>query len=102
MPEIGLEADEDDAPHVDNKFLRTDTLSIGRIFIEDIREHDEKWVRSQLGIKEFSAITLDGLHKAIAFLYGTGAFSNVSYALNGVPFLFFFFILWKNNLLINR
>ena len=81
--QIGLEADEDDAPHVDNKFLRTDTLSIGRIFIEDIREHDEKWVRSQLGIKEFSTITLDGLHKAIAFLYGTGAFSNVSYALNG-------------------
>ena len=26
---------------------------------------------------------MDDLHKAISFLYGTGAFANVNYALNG-------------------
>ena len=80
---IGLEPDEDASPHLKNKFLRTDTLMIGKIFIEGIKERDERWIRRQLGIPEFSVITMDGLHKAIAFLYGTGAFSNVSYALNG-------------------
>ena len=32
------------------------------------------------GSKEFSVITMDDLHKAISFLYGTGAFANVNYA----------------------
>lgn len=81
--QIGLETDEDASPHLENKFLRTDTLLIGKIFIENVRESDEKWIRRQLGIREFSVTTLDGIHKAISFLYGTGAFSNVSYALNG-------------------
>ena len=80
---IGLEADEDGSPHLKNKFLQTDSLMIGKIFIEGVKEKDEKWIRRQLGIREFSITTMDGLHKAIAFLYGTGAFANVSYALNG-------------------
>lgn len=81
--QIGLEQDENASPHPENAFLQTDTLLIGKIFIEEVKEKDEKWIRRQLGIREFSVITLDDLHKAIAFLYGTGAFSNVSYALNG-------------------
>lgn len=80
---IGLEEDEDASPHIVNKFLKTDSLVIGKIFIEGVRESDEKWIRRQLGIKEFSVISHVGLQKAIAFLYGTGAFSNVSYTLNG-------------------
>lgn len=81
--EIGLEEGEHLPPVSVNGFLRTDTLSIGRIFVENVREKDEKWIRRQLGIKEFSKVTLDELHKGIAFLYGTGSFLNVSYALNG-------------------
>lgn len=80
---IGLEPDEDASPHLKNRFLQTDSLIIGKIFIEGIKERDEKWINRQLGIKEFSRTTLTNLHKSIAFLYGTGAFSNVSYALNG-------------------
>lgn len=80
---IGIEEDEDASLHPDNKFLKMDTLMVGKIFVEGVREKEEKWIRRQLGIKEFSVITQDGLQKAIALLYGTGAFSNVSYALNG-------------------
>ncbi|MEI3154591.1 MAG: patatin-like phospholipase family protein [Odoribacter sp.] len=80
---IGLEEDENASPHLNNKFLRTDSLVIGKIMIEGVKEKDEKWILRLFGVKEFSVITMDGLHKAIAFLYGTGAFSNVSYSLNG-------------------
>ena len=81
--QIGLEPDEDAAPHLENRFLETDTLIIGKISIEGVKEKDEKWIQRQIGIKEFSVITMDDLHKAISFLYGTGAFANVNYALNG-------------------
>lgn len=80
---IGLEEDEDASPHLHNKFLHTDSLMIGKIFIDGVQEKDEKWIRRVFGIKEFSIVTMDGLHKAIAFLYGTGAFASVSYSLNG-------------------
>lgn len=81
--QIGLEEDEDEAPHIENRFLQTDTLVINRILIRDIKEKDEKWIRRQLGLKEYSTITLKGLQDAIAFLYGTGAFASVNYSLNG-------------------
>ncbi len=81
--QIGLEPDEDASPHLVNRFQRTDTLTIGKIYIDGVKERDEKWIRRQIGLHEFSIITMEGLHKAISFLYGTGAFSNVSYALNG-------------------
>ena len=63
--------------------LSTDSIAIERIFIETVSEYDEKWVRKQLGIQEHSVISLDELHKVISFLYGTGAFSSVTYSLNG-------------------
>lgn len=81
--QIGLEPDEDASPHLVNRFLKMDSLAIGRIYIDGVKERDEKWIRRQIGIHEFSIISMQGLHKAISFLYGTGAFSNVSYALNG-------------------
>lgn len=81
--QIGLEEDEDEAPHIENRFLQTDTLVINRILIRDIKERDEKWIRRQLGLKEYSTVTLKGLQDAIAFLYGTGAFASVNYSLNG-------------------
>lgn len=81
--QIGLEEDEDSAPHIKNKFLKADTLKIREIYIEGIKEKDEKWIRRQIGIKENSTISMKALQKAISFLYGTGAFASVNYALNG-------------------
>ncbi|MEG1736804.1 MAG: patatin-like phospholipase family protein [Odoribacter sp.] len=81
--EIGLSESEDASPHLVNKFLKTDTIMIGKIFIEGVKEKDEKWIRRQIGLNEFSVITLKNLHQAVAFLYGTGAFANVNYVLNG-------------------
>lgn len=81
--QIGLEEDEDSAPHIKNKFLKADTLKIREIYIEGIKEKDEKWIRRQIGIKENSTTSMKALQKAISFLYGTGAFASVNYALNG-------------------
>lgn len=80
---IGLKEDENASPCIVNKSLVTDSLSIGKIFIEGVRDGDEKWVRRQLGIKDYSVITRADLQKSISFIYGTKAFSSVSYSLNG-------------------
>lgn len=80
---IGLEPEENAAPQVDNKFLRTDSIAIGRIYFKGLREKNEKWIRRQFGIREFSVITIKDLHNSIGVLYGTGAFARVSYSLNG-------------------
>lgn len=81
--EIGLSPAEDAEPHIANRFLATDSLAIGEISIEGVRKKDEKWIRRQMGLKEFSVISTKDLHRAIGVLYGTGAFERVSYSLNG-------------------
>ena len=81
--EIGLSPAEDAEPHIANRFLATDSLAIGEILIEGVRKKDEKWIRRQMGLKEFSVISTKDLHRAIGVLYGTGAFERVSYSLNG-------------------
>lgn len=81
--EIGLLPTENASPHINNKFLSTDSIAIAEIHLEGVRKNDEKWMRRQMGLKEFSVITTKDLHRAIGVLYGTGAFSRVSYALNG-------------------
>ena len=77
------EQKQSEAEKEEEYFLRTDSIAIAKIFIEKVREQDEKWIRKQLGIQENSKITLDKLHKTISFLYGTGAFSSVTYSLHG-------------------
>lgn len=81
--QIGLTPDEDASPQIDNKFLKTDSITLGEIYFEGIRENDEKWIRRQIGLKEYSVITINDLHRAIGVLYGTGAFAHVSYTLKG-------------------
>lgn len=81
--EIGLSPAEDAEPHIANRLLATDSLAIGEISIEGVRKKDEKWIRRQMGLKEFSVISTKDLHRAIGVLYGTGAFERVSYSLNG-------------------
>jgi len=80
---IGLEPGENAAPRIRSKFRKMDTIRVGRIRIDGVKEKDERWVRRQSGLKENTGITIEGLQKAISFLYGTGAFSSVNYALNG-------------------
>lgn len=81
--QIGLGLDENASPGVDNRFLTTDSIPIGRIYLEGIRKNDERWIRRQMGLKENSIITKKELHGAIGVLYGTGAFERVSYVLQG-------------------
>ena len=83
--EIGMAPGENAAPHINNKFLVTDSLVIGKIAIEGVRKKDEKWIRRQMGLKEYSVISTKDLHRAIGVLYGTGSFERVSYSLNGSP-----------------
>lgn len=82
---IGLDSAENASPHVENEFLKTDSIDIAFINVKGMVKQDEKWIRRQIGLKEHSTISTDQLHRAIAILYGTGAFANVSYTLNGGP-----------------
>ena len=78
--EIGLAPGENASPRIANRFLATDSLAIGEISIEGVRQKDEKWIQRQMGLREYSVISTKDLHRAIGVLYGTGAFERVSYA----------------------
>ncbi|MGL5682324.1 MAG: patatin-like phospholipase family protein [Marinifilaceae bacterium] len=84
--EIGI---EDSAPievvreEKDIESLRTDSLAIARIWIEGVGETDKKWIKRFLTLKEYSVVTFKDIHQNLAYLYGTDAFANVSYQLNG-------------------
>lgn len=80
---IGLTPSENEEKIIDNKFIRTDSLVIGRIYIDGVGTREEKWVRKKAGLSEYSYISMDDLHRSIAILYGTGAFSYVNYSLKG-------------------
>ncbi|WP_298616495.1 patatin-like phospholipase family protein, partial [uncultured Odoribacter sp.] len=80
---IGLTPSENEEKIIDNKFIRTDSLVIGRIYINGVGSREEKWVRKKAGLSEYSYISIDDLHRSIAILYGTGAFSYVNYSLKG-------------------
>lgn len=84
---IGLPEDEDASPHLKPKAGLNDTLSIGRIVTEDMRLRDEKWLRRQLRIHENSQLPMKDLQNSLAFIYGTGMFSDVNYALtDSIPY----------------
>lgn len=81
--QIGLEPSENESPEIDNEFIATDSLIIGKIIVEGIGHKEEKWIRKKAGLQEYSMISMKDLYRAIAALYGTGAFSYVNYNLNG-------------------
>lgn len=60
-------------------------IEIRDIRIEGLTAKQEGWVRRKMRIHENSAVTLDEIHREIATLYGTKAFSAVSYRLLGQP-----------------
>lgn len=80
---IGLDSCENAAPHLKPKFEAKDSLMIGEIHVKGMRSQDEKWLRRQLRIHEYSKISLNELHRSLSFLYGTGAFTLVNYSLEG-------------------
>lgn len=80
---LGLLPAEDGGKKIENKFIATDSLAIGRITVEGIRKKEERWVRKKAGLRENSSVSMEDLHRAVAVLYGTGAFSYVNYTLSG-------------------
>lgn len=62
-----------------------DTFFVRYIDLKGITGRDEEWLRRTIKLKENSNVTLDELHAAIASLYGTKAFSAVSYRLLNGP-----------------
>lgn len=80
---IGIPAEAQDEDVIKNRFITADTLIIGRIRIEGVSEAEKKWVRKKIGLQEYSIVPMRDLYRAIATLYGTGAFSFVNYHLNG-------------------
>lgn len=80
---IGLDSCENKAVRLKPKFESKDSLLIGKIRVKGMRPQDEKWLRRQLRIREYSKVSLNELHRSISFLYGTGAFTLVNYSLEG-------------------
>jgi len=83
--ELGLANDRTPRKVSEDIIIVNDTIMIERVRLSGINERDEKWLRKKIRIKDYSRITLDNLHEAIAELYGIGAFSSVSYKLSGGP-----------------
>ena len=81
--EIGLEEKQDESPHIDNKFIIADSVSLHRIVLEGVEKKDERWILDKIGIRQNTRISMNELHRAIATLYGTGAFSSVNFELQG-------------------
>ena len=60
-------------------------FDIRDIRVEGLTTKQEGWVRRKMRLRENSAVTLADIHREVAMLYGTKAFSAVSYRLLGKP-----------------
>ena len=60
-------------------------FDIRDIRVEGLTTKQEGWVRRKMRLRENSAVTLADIHRVVAMLYGTKAFSAVSYRLLGKP-----------------
>lgn len=65
--------------------LRSDSIRIGRIRIEGLSPQDEKILRRTLTLKENSVVGTKDIQQEVSTLQGSGAFSNITYQLNGKP-----------------
>ncbi len=95
---IGIVGDENVQNKIKNKFISADSLAIGRIFIEGVKAEERKWVRRKVRLNEYSVISMDDLHRTIAILYGTGAFSQVNYYLEGTDVYDLFLVVKKKSM----
>jgi NTE family protein len=78
-----------DEPHVATARPRgrmaRDTFQVNRVIFEGCDERDERWLRSIAGVRRGEQVTREGIRRAIARLYGTGAFARVDFKLSGGP-----------------
>jgi len=81
--QIGIAPDSMVKTTIENRFVKEKSIWVNQIIFKGIDERDEKWVRLKTRLKNQSRITTDDIHRAIAQLYGTGAFSHVSFRLVG-------------------
>lgn len=61
----------------------SDGIAIRNIIIQGVSSKEEGWVRRKMRVRANSVISLNDIHREIAILYGTKAFSAVSYRLEG-------------------
>lgn len=81
--QLGLAGEIRESKEINKPFVAADSLIIGRIRVEGVTPSEKKWVKKEIGLQEFSVISVKDLYRAIATLYGTGAFSSVDYHLDG-------------------
>jgi NTE family protein len=62
-----------------------DSLAVARVLFEGCDARDERWLRAITPVKNGSRVTTKEIHRAIARLYGTGAFARVDFRLVGEP-----------------
>lgn len=80
--QIGIGETEQIRP---SKRIQPDTFFIRHICLKGVSKEDEKGLRRIIRLKENHPISLQELHRAIASLYGTKAFTGVTYRLLGGP-----------------
>lgn len=80
--ELGL---EDEQPVLPSKLavMKKDTLQIGEVAIQGMRDKDKRWLQRRLHIRENAPLTKAKLNESLTSLYGTGAFTSVNYSLTG-------------------
>ena len=83
---IGITGDEKPQQRPSSKIYgEQDTIRIDRIIMQGVDKRDERWLRSIIRMKGYGEVTMEEIHKAIAELYGSGAFSHVNFKLTGAP-----------------
>lgn len=65
--------------------IQADTFRIRNIVLSGVSDEEEKRLRRIIRLHENSVVTSEELHKAIGALYGTKAFTGVTYRLLGGP-----------------
>ena len=76
---------EEELTKTREKKVFADTFFVRRIYLKGVSKDEEKWLRRTIRLKENGPITKEEIHRAIASLYGTKSFANVSYRLLGGP-----------------
>jgi NTE family protein len=62
-----------------------DSIRVNRVIFTGCDARDERWLRSIAGLGREGRVTRDAIQRAIARLYGTGAFVRVDFKLTGGP-----------------
>lgn len=80
---IGIAADVPYPPR--SLYLAQDSIYIRDINFEGVPKKDRKWLLKKSGLAEHNRIAMQDLRKAISILYGTKAYSGITYELENGP-----------------